>query len=109
MRKISFKEFQELDLRIGKVIEAARVEGTRNLIKMQIDFGGETLQAVAGLAQHYKPEELTSNNYMFICNLEHKTMMGVESECMIFAAENSKGNVVLVKPEREIEAGSKVR
>jgi len=108
MKIISFKEFQELDLRIGKVIEAERVEGSRNLIKLEVDFGVEKRRAVAGLAQQYRPEELAGNKYMFICNLEHKKMMGVESECMIFAAEDDKGNIVLLRPERDIEAGSKV-
>ena len=109
MKIISFKEFQELDLRIGKVVEAERVEETRNLIKLKVDFGIEKRQAVAGLAQQYRPEELAGNKYMFICNLEHKKMMGVESECMIFAAEDYKGNIVLMRPERDIEVGSKVR
>ena len=109
MKMISFKEFQELDLRIGKVIGAEKVEGSRNLIKLQVDFGGEKRQAVAGLAQQYKPEEIAGNKYIFICNLEHKKMMGIESECMIFAADDGKDNVVLIRPERDIEIGSKVR
>jgi len=106
--KISFKEFQELDLRIGKVVEAERVEGSRNLIRLVVDFGIEKRQAVAGLARQYTPEELVGNKYIFICNLEHKKMMGIESECMIFAAEDTQGNIVLLRPERDIEAGSKV-
>jgi len=105
---ISFKDFQKLDLRIGKVIEAEKIEGSKNLIKMIVDFGTEKRQAVAGLAQWYKPEELVGNKYIFILNLERKKFMGVESQCMIFAAEDSKGNVVLVKPEKDVEEGSKV-
>lgn len=109
MKIIGFKEFQELDLRIGTVIEAERVEGSRNLIKLEVNFGVEKRQAVAGLAQQYRPEELVGNKYVFICNLEPKTLMGIESECMIFAAEDNKGNIVLLRPERDIDAGSKVR
>jgi len=107
--EIYFKEFQNLDLRIGKVLEAERVEGSRNLVKLIVDFGTEKRQAVAGLAQHYKPEDLIDNEYMFILNLEKKKMMGVESQCMIFAAEESNGNIVLMKPEKEVEPGSHVR
>lgn len=109
MKIISFKEFQELDLRVGEVIEAEKVKSSRNLMKLQVDFGIEKRQAVAGLAQQYRPEELVGNKYMFICNLEHKKVMGVESQCMIFAAEDNKGNIVLMRPERDIEIGSKVR
>jgi methionine--tRNA ligase beta chain len=107
--EISFKEFQNLDLRVGKVLEAERIEGSKNLVKLTIDFGSEKRQAVAGIAQHYKPEDLVGNEYMFILNLEKKMMMGVESQCMIFAAEESNGNIVLMKPEKEVEPGSHVR
>ena len=109
MSEISFKEFQQLDLRIGKVIDGEKVEGSRNLVKLKVDFGSEQRQAVAGLAQQYKPEQLVGNKYMFICNLERKKFMDIESQCMIFAAEDSKGNIVLMKPEKDIEAGSKIR
>jgi methionine--tRNA ligase beta chain len=109
MTEISFKEFQNLDLRIGKVLEAEQVAGSRNLIKLIVDFGTEKRQAVAGLAQWYKPEQLVGNEYMFILNLEKKKLMGVESQCMIFAAEEKNGNIVLLKPEKEVEPGSQVR
>ena len=106
--EIPFKEFQKLDLRIGKVVEAEKVENSRNLIKLQIDFGNEQRQAVAGLAQHCEPAQLVGKKYMFICNLERKKMMGIESQCMIFAAEDSKGDLALLVPEKDIEVGSKI-
>lgn len=105
---ISFEEFKKLDLRIGKIIEASQIPGSRNLIKMQVDFGTEMKQAVAGLLQWYKPEELMGKKCMFILNLQHRTMMGAESQCMIFAAEDSKGNVVVLVPEKDIAGGSKI-
>lgn len=106
--EIPFEEFQKLDLRIGKVIEAEHIQGSKNLIKMIVDFGTEKRQAVAGIAQWYKPEQLIGRKYMFILNLKRKKLMGVESQCMIFAAEDSKGNVVLMQPEKDVEIGSKV-
>lgn len=105
---ISFDEFKKLDLRIGKIIEASHVIGSRNLIKMQVDFGTEKKQAVAGLLQWYKPEELTGKKCMFILNLQHRMMMGVESQCMILAAEDNIGNVVVLVPEKDIAEGSKI-
>ena len=109
MEEISFEEFQKLDLRIGKVLEAEQIQGSRNLIKLVVDFGSEKRQAVAGMAQWYKPEQLIGKKYMFILNLQRRKLMGVESQCMIFAAEDSKGNVVLLQPEKDIEVGSRVR
>ncbi len=105
---ISFEEFKKLDLRIGKIIEASQISGSRNLIRLQVDFGTEKRQAVAGLLQWYKPEDLMNKNCMFILNLQHRTMMGVESQCMIFAAEDGKGNVVVLVPEKDISEGSRI-
>jgi len=109
MSTISFQEFQRLDIRIGLVVNASRVEGTENLIKMDVDLGGEKRQAVAGLAKWYKPEQLVGKKYIFVANLKPARLRGVESNCMILAADNNKGKVVLLVPEADIEIGSKVR
>jgi methionine--tRNA ligase beta chain len=106
--EISFEEFQKLDLRVGKIAEANQVPSSRNLIRMTVDFGTEKRQAVAGLLQYYKPEELVGKKCAFILNLQRRKLMGVESQCMIFAAEDSKGNVVLLQPEKDIVEGSKI-
>ena len=106
--EISFEEFQKLDLRIGKILEANQILGSRNLIRMIVDFGGEKRQAVAGLLQYYKPEALVGRKCAFVLNLQRRKMMGVESQCMILAAEDGKGNVVVLQPERDILEGSRV-
>ena len=108
MAEISFNEFMKLDLRVGKVVEAQQIVGSRNLIRMIVDFGTEKRQSVAGLLQWYKPEELVGNKYAFILNLQRRKLMGIESQCMIFAAEDDKGNVVLIKPEKDVAIGSKI-
>jgi methionine--tRNA ligase beta chain len=106
--EISFEEFQKLDLRVGKITEANQIHGSRNLIRMIVDFGTEKRQAVAGLVQWYKPQELVNKKCVFILNLQKRKMMGVESQCMILAAEDDKGNVVVLQPEKEIAEGSKI-
>jgi methionine--tRNA ligase beta chain len=106
--EIPFDEFQKLDLRIGKITEANQIPGSRNLIWMTVDFGTEKRQAVAGLLQWYKPEQLVGKKGAFILNLQRRKMMGVESQCMIFAAEDDKGNVVVLQPEKDIAEGSKI-
>src|SRR3990170_8365170 len=106
--EISFDEFQKLDLRVGKVIEANQIPGSRNLIRMIVDFGEEKRQAVAGLLQWYKPEELVGGKCAFILNLQKRKMMGVESQCMILAADNGKGSVVVLQAEKDIAEGSKI-
>jgi methionine--tRNA ligase beta chain len=106
--EISFDEFQKLDFRIGKIVEANQIPGSRNLIRMIVDFGTEKRQAVAGLLQWYKPEELVGRKCAFILNLQRRKLMGVESQCMILAAEDNKGNVVVLQPEKDILEGSKI-
>lgn len=106
--EISFKEFMRLDMRVGEVVEAEGIAGSRNLIRMVVDFGVEKRQSVAGLLRWYKPEELVDRKFAFILNLQRKKFMGVESQCMIFAAEDTKGNVVLIEPEKDVEVGSRI-
>lgn len=107
--EIAFEDFQKLDLRIGKIVEATQIPGSRNLIRMMVDFGTEQRQAVAGLLRWYKPEELVGKKCAFILNLQRRKMMGVESQCMVFAAEDDAGNVVVLQPEKDIAEGSRIR
>lgn len=106
--EMSFEEFQKLDLRIGKILEANQIPGSRNLIKMTVDFGTEKRQAVAGLLQWYRPQDLVGKKCAFILNLQRRKLMGVESQCMVFAAEDDKGNVVVLQPEKDIAEGSRI-
>jgi methionine--tRNA ligase beta chain len=106
--EIPFEEFQKLDMRIGKVAEANQIPGSRNLIRMVVDFGTEKRQAVAGLLQWYKPEDLVDKKFAFVLNLQRRKFMGIESQCMILAAEDDKGDVVALQPEKEIAEGSRI-
>ncbi|UCH31816.1 MAG: methionine--tRNA ligase subunit beta [Candidatus Bathyarchaeota archaeon] len=106
--EIAFEDFKRLDFRVGKVLEAAQLPGSRNLIKMIVDFGNEKRQAIAGLRQWYQPEDLVGKKYAFILNLQRRKFMGVESQCMILAAEDNTGDVVCLRPEKDIAVGSKI-
>ncbi|TRO54587.1 methionine--tRNA ligase subunit beta [Candidatus Bathyarchaeota archaeon] len=106
--EISFEEFQKLDLRIGKITEANQIPGSRNLIRLMVDFGTETRQAVAGLMQWYQPQELVGKKCLFILNLQKRKVMGVESQCMILAAEDAEGTVTVLQPEKDVAEGSKI-
>jgi methionine--tRNA ligase beta chain len=105
---IPFGEFKKLDFRVGRIVEASQIQGSRNLIKMIVDFGTEERQAVAGLLKWYKPEDLVGKKCAFILNLQRREFMGVESQCMILAAEDGKGSVIVLQPEKDIAEGSKI-
>lgn len=106
--EISFAEFQKLDLRIGKIVEATPIPNSKKLIKITVDFGSEKRQAVAGLLKWYKPEELVGKKCVFLLNLQRRVLAGVESQCMILAAEDEAGNVTVLQPEKDIAEGSKI-
>jgi methionine--tRNA ligase beta chain len=106
--EISFEEFQKLDLRIGKVIEATQIPNSKKLIKLTVDFGSEKRQAVAGLLKYYTPEQLVGKKCVFLLNLQRRVLAGVESQCMILAAEDGEANVTVLMPEKDIAEGSKI-
>jgi methionine--tRNA ligase beta chain len=106
--EISFAEFQKLDLRIGKIVEATPIPNSKKLIKITVDFGSEKRQAVAGLLKYYKPEDFVGKKCVFLLNLQRRVLAGVESQCMILAAEDEAGNVTVLQPEKDIAEGSKI-
>ncbi len=106
---VSFRQFQQLDLRVGKVVSAERVEGTDKLLKLVVDLGEEKpRQVVAGLAQRFQPEELVGKLVVVVANLEPARIRGVLSEGMILAAGEDEP-VALVTLDRPCEPGEKVR
>jgi len=107
--EVSFEEFQNLDMRIGKVTAVEEIKDSKNLYKLEVDFGTEKRIAVAGLKKHYSPQHLLNKKFVFVLNLKRRKLMGIESECMIFAADDNEGNIVLLQPEKDIIEGSRIR
>jgi methionyl-tRNA synthetase len=106
--EVSFAEFQKLDIRVGKIVEATAIPNSKKLIKIIADFGSEKLQAVAGLIKFYQPEALVGKKCVFLLNLQRRMLAGVESQCMVLAAEDAEGNVCVLMPEKDIAEGSKI-
>ena len=104
---ISYEEFQKLELRIAKVLEAERIEGSEKLLRLKIDLGEETRQLIAGIGRVYKPEDLIGREIVIVANLEPKTFMGFESQGMLLAVD-AEGPVLLC-PDKEVPPGSKIR
>jgi methionyl-tRNA synthetase len=107
-KEIGFEDFQKMDIRVGKIIEATPVSNSKKLLRIIVDFGSEERQAVAGLSLHYKPEDLTGKKCVFLVNIQRRTIAGLESQCMILAAEDEQGNVTVLQPEKDIIQGSKI-
>ncbi|MDK2383659.1 MAG: methionine--tRNA ligase subunit beta [Candidatus Korarchaeota archaeon] len=108
MGYVSFSDFKKLDLRVGEIIEAERVEGSRKLIKLVVDLGNERRQLVAGLAEHYEPESLMGKQIVVVTNLQPRKFMGIESQGMLLAAVVGGGRPVLLTPEEKVPPGTPV-
>ncbi len=105
---ININEFAKLDIRIGKVEKAERVEGSKKLIKLDVDIGNEKRQLVAGIAEEYDPESLIGVLVPVLVNLKPAKLMGVESRGMILAVDVN-GKPILLHPDKEVPAGCRIR
>lgn len=107
---ISFDEFQELDLRVGKIESVKEHPNADKLYLLDVDIGGgETRQSVAGVKEHYKKEELEGRHVVMLVNLEEATIRGEKSEAMLLASTEGD-DVVILEPDRdrEVSAGASI-
>jgi methionine--tRNA ligase beta chain len=108
METITYDDFMKLDIRIGKILAAEKIEGTEKLLKLEMEVGEEKRTLVAGIAQTYLPEDLLGREVPVLLNLEPRKIRGIESQGMILAADDN-GTPVILNPERLVPAGSVVR
>ncbi len=106
---MTITEFQKIDLRVAEIVQAEKVEGADRLLKLQVDLGGEKRQVVAGIAQHYTPEELIGKKVVLVANLKPATIRGVESHGMLLAASDTQALSILTLDRPTLPTGSKVK
>ena len=105
---ITIDDFAKIDLRVGKIMEAEKVEKSDKLVKLQVELGNEKRQVVAGIAKHYAPEDLIGKKIILVANLKPAKLMGIESQGMVLAASNGD-MLTLATFEKDIPSGSKVK
>ncbi len=115
---ISIEDFQKIDIRVGKILSAEKVEGSNKLLKLSVDLGEErTRQIVSGIAKFFPDlDKLLEMKCMFVANLEPKTIYGLESEGMILAVSTDEtmpddGEVKfsLLMPNPDMPLGAQAR
>jgi methionyl-tRNA synthetase len=106
--QIQYDDFAKLDLRVGKILSAEKVEKADKLLKLEIDLGFEKRSIVSGIALHFKPEEIIGKQVVVVANLAPRKMRGIESNGMILMAENKAGKLIFVNPDEDTDAGSGV-
>jgi len=106
---IQYDDFAKLDLRIGTITAAEKVQKADKLLRLTVDLGFEQRTIVSGIAQHFEPEALTGKQVMVVANLAPRKMRGIESQGMILTAEQPDGRLVLVNPDSFATNGSTVK
>ncbi len=104
---ITIEEFQKIQLKTAEVLEAERVKGTDKLLRLKIRVGAEERQLVAGVAQHYTPEEMVGKTIIIVANLKPAKIRGIESQGMLLAAHDD-GKIVLLTTDRPTSSGRSV-
>jgi len=102
---LDISEFGKVQLRVAEVLAAEPVEGADRLLKLQISLGEEQRQIVAGIAQHYQPDQLVGKQVVVVANLKPAKIRGVESNGMLLAAKSGK-KLVVVTPDGDIPPGA---
>lgn len=87
---VSFADFEKVELRTARILTAERVPEADRLLKLRIDLGTDQRQIVAGIAEHYSPEDLPGKTIVVVANLEPATIRGLESQGMLLAAKKGK-------------------
>ena len=108
LSQISIEDFAKVQMRVGQVLEAEKIEGSRKLIKLKVDIGTEVRQVVAGIAEAYEPASLLNRKVVIVVNLKPAKLMGVESNGMIVAA-SVDGKPVLATFTEDVSIGALLR
>jgi methionyl-tRNA synthetase len=104
--KVSFEDFQKVDIRIGTVLECTKVPKADKLLQFLIEDGDKRRTIVSGIAQSYpEPEKLVGLQVCFIANFEPRKLKGVVSEGMLLSAADKDGRLVLMTPSAPVTAG----
>ncbi len=103
---VGIEDFLKLDIRLAKVIDAQRVEGSEKLLKLRLSLGDEERTVVAGIAKFYSPEELIGKKVLMLANLKPRKIFGIESQGMILALSDEE-SMSLIVPDRDVREGAK--
>jgi len=105
---IEFSDFQKIEIRVGTIISCSRVEGSNKLLKLEVDLGelGER-QILAGISAWFEPDELIGLQTTFVVNMQPRTIMGLESQGMLFAMDaGDEGKPEFLIPRGEVPNGT---
>jgi methionyl-tRNA synthetase len=105
---IEYKDFSKLEMRVGTIRSAEKVENADKLLKLTVDIGDQVRTVVSGIAEHFKPEEILEKQVVLLVNLQARTLRGIESQGMILMAEDAQGKLVFINPDEAVNPGAEI-
>ena len=105
---VPFDTFEQVDMRVGTVIECERVKKSDKLLRFLIDDGMERRTICSGIAKYYNPEDLVGKQICFVANFAPRKMMGIESQGMILSAVNADGSLTVITPSAPVRPGARI-
>ena len=110
MDTITIDDFKKVQLMVGRIVSAERVEGSDKLLRLEVDLGEELRrQILAGIGKTYAIEDIVGKEAVFVANLAPRTMMGYESQGMLLACGDTADAVVMLQPQKDVAPGSFIR
>ena len=106
--EISFEDFSRMQFQVGEIIACEEVPKCKNLLCSKVKIESQEKQIVSGIKQHYSADEMVGKQVMVLVNLKPAKLAGVISEGMLLCAEDEKGNLALMTPEKEMPAGAQI-
>ena len=107
---IQYDDFAKVQLRVGTITEAAPVEKSKKLMRLQVDLGDEKRQILAGIKEHYTPETLVGRQIVVVVNLAPREVIrGEVSNGMLLAASDASNKLCVISPSDVIAPGATVR
>ena len=104
--EIQFEQFQQMDIRVAKILSAERVPKTDKLLKLEVDTGIDQRTVVSGIAQYFDPQELLGQRVPILMNLAPRKIKGIESKGMLLFGESAEGGLHLIAPADDLAPGS---
>lgn len=106
--EITYDDFMKMQFQVGEIIACEEVKKSKKLLCSQVKIGSQVKQIVSGIKAHYSAEEMVGKKVMVLVNLKPAKLAGVLSEGMLLCAENEKGELALMVPEKDMPSGAEI-
>lgn len=104
--EIVYEDFQKLDLRTARILNAEKVANSKKLLKLLVDVGFEKRTVVSGIAEYFEPDQIIGKQVAMVVNLAPRKIMGIQSKGMILMASDRNGKLYFIQPGEIVDPGS---